>query len=80
MHGDLRWRAAIAAADSLTETNATLSTSGTLTVTDLDLTDTVTSAVTSVVASGTTNGLAIEQRCLVGHVDVHAECLGQYRN
>jgi VCBS repeat-containing protein len=53
------------AAASLTETNATLATSGTLTVTDLDLTDTVASAVTSVVASGTTNGLGSNNAALL---------------
>ncbi len=53
------------AAESLTETNATLTTSGTLTVTDLDLTDAVTSAVTSVVASGTTNGLGSNNAALL---------------
>ncbi len=53
------------AAESLTETNATLSTSGTLTVTDLDLTDSVTSAVTSVVASGTITGLGSNNAALL---------------
>ncbi len=53
------------AAESLMETNSTLSTSGTLTVTDLDLTDTVTSSVTSVVASGTTNGLQSNNAALL---------------
>jgi hypothetical protein len=66
------------AAESLMEANATLSTGGTLTVTDLDLSDAVTSAVTSVVASGTTNGLQSNNAALIGHVDVHAECLGQH--
>ena len=45
------------AAVALTETNAGLASSGTLTVTDVDSPDTVTSVVTSVVASGTTTGL-----------------------
>ncbi len=52
------------AAEGLTETNATLTTSGTLTVMDMDLTDTVTSAVTSVVASGTTDGLGSNNAAL----------------
>ena len=46
------------AAKTLTETNAPLSTNGTLTVTDADLSDTVTAAVvTGVTLSGTTGGL-----------------------
>ncbi|MDP1562665.1 MAG: VCBS domain-containing protein, partial [Pirellulaceae bacterium] len=53
------------AAETLVETNATLSTTGTLTVTDLDLTDSVTSTVTSVVASGTTNGLQSNNAALL---------------
>ena len=53
------------AAETLAETNATLSTSGTLSVGDLDLTDTVTSSVTSVVASGTTSGLGSNNAALL---------------
>src|SRR5437879_5717263 len=50
-------RSGDSAADTLTETNAPLSTSGTLTVTDADLSDTVSSSVTAVVLGGTTGGL-----------------------
>ncbi|MCF6777928.1 VCBS domain-containing protein, partial [Thiotrichales bacterium 19X7-9] len=46
------------AAESLTESNAGLTVSDTLTTTDLDLTDTVSVAVTSVVESGDTSGIA----------------------
>ena len=45
------------AAEAVTETNAGLSTAGTLTVTDLDTSNTVSSAVTGVVLSGVTGGL-----------------------
>ncbi|MEZ6135353.1 MAG: VCBS domain-containing protein [Pirellulaceae bacterium] len=53
------------AAETLTETNATLSSSGTLTVNDADLTDVVTSTVTGVVASGTTTGLGSNNAALL---------------
>ena len=42
---------------NLTETGAGLTTSGTLTVRDPDLTDAVTASVTAVALSGTTGGL-----------------------
>jgi len=58
------------AAASLTETNAGLSTSGTLTVTDVDLTDTVNSSVTTVAASGITTGLALSNAQLLGLLSV----------
>ena len=45
------------AAATLAETNAALSTSGTLTVNDADLSDTVSSSVTGVVLGGTTGAL-----------------------
>jgi VCBS repeat-containing protein len=53
------------AAESLTETNTTLTSSGTLTVADIDLTDIVTSNVTGVVASGTTTGLGSNNAALL---------------
>ena len=53
------------AADTLSETNTTLTSSGTLTVSDLDLSDSVTSAVSSVVASGTTTGLQSNNAALL---------------
>src|SRR6185295_2588942 len=45
------------AADTLPETNAALATSGTLTVTDADVSDAVSASVEAVVATGTTAGL-----------------------
>ena len=53
------------AAESLTETDSTLSTTGTLTVSDLDLSDSVSSTVSSVVAGGTTTGLASNNAALL---------------
>ncbi|MBR1280433.1 VCBS domain-containing protein, partial [Bradyrhizobium sp. AUGA SZCCT0177] len=47
------------ASTSLVETNAGLSGSGTLSVTDADVSDTVSSLVTTVVTSGTTTGLGL---------------------
>jgi VCBS repeat-containing protein len=47
------------AAASLNETNAGLNATGTLTVTDVDLSDVIASSVISVVASGTTGGLSL---------------------
>ena len=49
--------AAIALTANLTETGAGLTTSGTMTVRDPDLTDAVTASVTAVALSGTTGGL-----------------------
>ena len=53
------------AAQTLTETNTTLTSSGTLTVSDVNLSDSVTSRVTGVVASATTNGLALNNAALL---------------
>ncbi|EMI57701.1 LamG-like jellyroll fold domain-containing protein, partial [Rhodopirellula sallentina] len=53
------------AAESLTETDTTLTSSGTLTVNDSDLTDIVTSSVTGVVASSTTAGLGSNNAALL---------------
>ncbi|EMB19110.1 protein containing Cadherin domain protein [Rhodopirellula europaea 6C] len=53
------------AAETLTETDTTLTSSGTLTVSDLDLTDSVTSSVTGVVTSGTTTGLGSDNAALL---------------
>ncbi|MFN7333151.1 MAG: VCBS domain-containing protein, partial [bacterium] len=50
---------------SINETNGTLTTTGTLTVTDVDTTDTVTAVVSSVVASGTTSGLPSNHAALM---------------
>jgi VCBS repeat-containing protein len=53
------------ASEAFTETNSALSSAGTLTVSDLDLTDLVTSSVTGVVASGTTIGLGADNSTLL---------------
>jgi VCBS repeat-containing protein len=51
--------------DTLTETNTTLSSSGTLSVLDINTTDTVTAVVTSVSTSGTTSGLQSNNAALL---------------
>ena len=53
------------AAESIAETNATLTTTGTLSAFDVDLSDTVTSDVTGVVASGTVAGLGSDNATLL---------------
>src|SRR6185503_6858304 len=58
------------AAATLAETNAPLGTSGTLTVTDADVSDTVNSSVTTVVASGTTAGLGSDNPTLLSMLTV----------
>src|SRR5207237_330704 len=58
------------AAETLLETNAALSTSGTLTVVDVDLSDAVTPSVVSVVASGTTTGLGSNNAALAAMLTV----------
>src|SRR5207248_1487161 len=58
------------AATTLTETNAGLSSSGTLTVNDPDVSDTVSSSVTTVVASGTTTGLGLTNAQLLAMLGV----------
>ena len=63
------------AAASLTESDTTLTTSGTLTVTDLDLTDVVSSAVSGVVASGTTTGLSSNNAALLAMLTSTANVL-----
>ncbi|MBV5302781.1 MAG: VCBS domain-containing protein, partial [Chlorobium sp.] len=52
------------AAETLTETNAGLSTSGTLSVTDLDYRNTVSGSVYSVSKSGTTTGIVLSDETL----------------
>ena len=54
---DIIIRSGDSATANLTETGAGLTTSGTMTVRDPDLTDTVTASVTAVALSGTTGGL-----------------------
>ena len=58
------------ASATLTETNAGLSASATLTVTDVDTADTVSSAVSAVVASGTTAGLGLTDTDLLAMLGV----------
>ena len=53
------------AAETLTETNTTLTSFGTLTATDLDLTDSVTSSVDSVIAGGDVTGLQSNNAALL---------------
>jgi VCBS repeat-containing protein len=65
------------AAETLTETNATLTSSGTLTVSDLDLTDLVFSNVTGVVASGTTAGLGSNHAALLAMLTSTANVLDE---
>ena len=60
------------AAETLTETNAGLTTSDTLTVTDLDYNDTVTVSKVNVVASGTTTGLGSNNAALLSMLTVNA--------
>ena len=55
---------------TLAETNAALSTSGTLTVTDVDLSDAVNPSVVSVVASDTTTGLGSDHAALKAMLSV----------
>jgi VCBS repeat-containing protein len=58
------------ASAALAETNAALSTSGTLTVNDPDVSDTVSSSVTGVVKSGTTTGLGSTNAALLAMLTV----------
>jgi VCBS repeat-containing protein len=53
------------AAETLSETNGALTTTGTLSVTDPNVSDIVTSSVTGVVASGTTTGLGSNNAALL---------------
>ncbi|MCO7237236.1 VCBS domain-containing protein, partial [Cobetia sp. Dlab-2-U] len=61
------------AAESLTETDDTLTTSGTLSVSDLDTTDEVTPSVTAVNATGDTDGLSNAE--LLGMLSVDADAI-----
>ncbi|QQK64438.1 tandem-95 repeat protein [Cobetia sp. cqz5-12] len=61
------------AAETLTETDATLTTSGTLSVSDLDTTDEVMPSVTAVTATGDTDGLSNDQ--LLGMLSVDADAI-----
>ncbi|WP_405279402.1 VCBS domain-containing protein [Cobetia sp. Ld8] len=61
------------AAESLTETDASLTTAGTLSVSDLDTTDKVTPSVTAVIATGDTDGLSNAE--LLGMLSVDADAI-----
>ncbi len=67
---DLRIVTTDGAAATLTETNAGLTASDTLTVTDVDTTDVIGSAVSSVVASGATAGLGLTNAQLLAMMTV----------
>ena len=60
------------ASAGLTETNATLTASGTLSVEDLDYSNTVTASVRSVVATGTTAGILSNNAALQSMLSVTA--------
>jgi VCBS repeat-containing protein len=64
------------AAANLVETDSGLSTSGTLTVTDVDLTNTVTPSVLSVAASGDTAGLVLTNTVLKNFLSVSPPSIG----
>jgi VCBS repeat-containing protein len=63
------------AAATLVETNAGLATGGTLTVTDLDRSNTVTAAVSSVTATGTTDGLGADGATLLAMLIVNSDVI-----
>ncbi|MBR1273052.1 VCBS domain-containing protein, partial [Bradyrhizobium sp. AUGA SZCCT0222] len=67
---DITVGAGDSAAETLVETNAALAVGGTLTVTDIDLSDAVTPTVASVVASGTTTGLGSGNAALAAMLTV----------
>ncbi len=63
------------ASSSLTETNSTLSSNGTLSVLDINTTDTVTAQVSSVTATGTTTGLISNNAALLNMLSVNANVI-----
>ncbi len=63
------------AADGLTETNTTLSSGGTLSVLDINTTDTVTAQVSTVSASGTTTGLLSNNAALLSMLSVNTNVI-----
>lgn len=62
-------------ADTLAESNTTLTTDGTLSVEDINTTDTVTAAVTNVSASGTTTGLLSNNAALLAMLSVNTNVI-----
>jgi VCBS repeat-containing protein len=67
---DIRLVSSDSATASLTETNAGLTASGTLSVTDADSSDAISSTASSVVASGTTTGLGLSNAQLLSMMSV----------
>jgi VCBS repeat-containing protein len=63
------------ASETLAETNGTLTSTGTLSVTDPNVSDIVTSSVTGVVASGTTTGLGSNNAALLSMLSSTANVL-----
>jgi VCBS repeat-containing protein len=61
--------------EGLTETDSTLTSSGTLSVLDINTTDTVTAQVSSVVASGTTTGLFSNNSALLNMLSINANVI-----
>ena len=62
-------------ADTLAETDTTLTTSGTLSVTDINTTDTVTADVLSVNAAGITSGLISDNAALLAMLSVNSNVI-----
>ncbi|XZE19693.1 VCBS domain-containing protein [Pirellulaceae bacterium SH449] len=60
---------------TLVETNPSLQTQGTLTVTDVDIADTVTASVTSAIASGTTSGLLSDNAALLAMLAINTDII-----
>ncbi len=60
---------------SLTETNSTVSSNGTLSVIDINTTDTVTAQVSSVTATGATTGLISNNAALLSMLSVNANVI-----
>ncbi len=63
------------ASSSLTETNSTLSSGGTLSVLDINTTDTVTAQVSSVTATGTTTGLLSNNTALLNMLSINSNVI-----
>ncbi len=64
------------ASGSLTESNSTLSSGGTLSVLDINTTDTVTAQVSSVTATGTTTGLLSNNAALLNMLSINSNVIG----
>ncbi len=62
-------------AETLVETDSTLATTGTLSVTDINTTDEVTSTVTQVITAGTTPGLQSDNTALLAMLSVNTNVI-----